>query len=408
MQRGSDQYYNKMRGEFKADDTLNIHGQINDNTPNGMDGRDWYNWAKQGSPKGRDGNPLPKDQVAELHRWIDDWANTWDAHHNSNGSIKEARPAVNPLATDDPTRIDYDKLQKDCQKAQHGLIRAEGDLRIANAIHDGAIDEIGKDKPGANAEIKAQNALLEPVETERKDAAKAKADSCKEMERAFSNAGFHIPPPETPETSACTERFAYDCIAARARYAYAANSILQTNSILQNRVLDADLVCEGDHNTVRDHLLKSPPEEQGKESFKHKKELFNKWLRAILALRECNKSSKPSPGSSPDRDVVDPPLPPVPTVTISHPQQGGNDSPDCIDAQNAVAHAQAEFDKAFLLLKDASIDHQSLQQILYLVDDAKNSVDDAKAEAQRICNTPTKTATVITTTTTTAAVAVGQ
>ena len=356
VQRSSDQYYNKMRGEFKADDTLNIYGQIKDNTPNGKDGKDWYKWAKQGSPEGRDGKPLPIDQVAALHKWIDDWENKWDAHHNSDGSIKEARPAVNPLATDDPTRIDYDKLQKLCQEAQHGLIRAEDDLRIANAIYAGAILEIGKDKPGANAEIQAQNALLEPVKKER-DAAKAKAEnSCKEMERAFSNAGYHIPPPETPETSACTQRFAYVCIAARARYAYAANSILQTNSILQNRVLDADLVCDGDHNTVRDHLLKSPPEEQGTETFKHKKELFNKWFRAILALHDCNKSSKPSPGvpvDSGDDNDIDPPLQGSGGGQHRDIATGDNQSAGCTAAQDALRDATAELQAAIYTFQGA-------------------------------------------------------
>jgi hypothetical protein len=74
---------------------------------------------------------------------------------------------------------------------------------------------------------------------------------------------------------------------------------------------------------------------------------------------------------------------------------GDNQSSECTVAQNAVADAQAEFDEAFLLLKDASTDHQRLQQILDLVKDAKESVDAAKAKAQRICNTPTKTTTVI-------------
>ncbi len=71
----------------------------------------------------------------------------------------------------------------------------------------------------------------------------------------------------------------------------------------------------------------------------------------------------PEPSSEPIAEMID----------------GGSQSPECIVAQNAVADAQANVPSAnFPELREAF----------------QSTLDDAKAKAHRICNTPTKTATL--------------
>jgi hypothetical protein len=82
---------------------------------------------------------------------------------------------------------------------------------------------------------------------------------------------------------------------------------------------------------------------------------------------------------------------------------GGNQSPDCIAAQNAVADAQAGLDAADALFLatlrqlyklNPDVDLRKFLLILATqLTPFQKKVDDAKAEAQKICNTPTKATT---------------
>jgi hypothetical protein len=357
--------------EIKHDDGTVIRVNLDDikgKERKGMDGNDWYEWAQ--NPSG-----LTPDQKKALEAWIADYEGKHPPPASANGSgiiVEASAPPPPPI-------VDYEKLRHDCEQARHNLIRAELDFRLLKANYTGAVDEGATD---ADPEIKTQKALLQAFQQKRDGALKEDAKNCGEMERVYHNANFTQPTLE--QVPDCTDA-AIACVKARAQYAYA------THSKFQKGDLDPVYVCKADLEDTTKHLRtlvntgSSPP--------KHQADLYKQWRQGYLHWLDCSKKdpSGQNTSSGGNQDVVDPSLPPVPTVTASHPQEGGNQSNDCIDAQNAVAHAQAEFDKAFSLLKDASIDHQDLQLILYSVDDAKDSVDAAKAEAQRICNAPTKT-----------------
>jgi hypothetical protein len=146
-------------------------------------------------------------------------------------------------------------------------------------------------------------------------------------------------------------------------------------------------------------------------------------------------SQPPRPGNNPNRTrrtqttsttptTSDPTSPPTVPDLPPRPEQNGGESPDCIAAQNAVKDAQAELEAAILFFKSGldysdpnSLDDSLISSLLGLnYSDPKQrlnqnqinslmrvflaamrpyrqKLNNAKAEAQRICNPSTRTTT---------------
>jgi hypothetical protein len=335
---------------------------------------------------------IDEDPVKWIHRVFGDpHFKTWLYRHlkETPGYLGDNnwRELVDTTVIVERPQIDLDKLEKDCRRNNDDLLRAQADFGMANAKLDGAKLAIG-DEPHANAETQKELHDLQKESQELQEKlteAKAKKEkSCKDMYDAFSRTTLTKP---TLETAPACQEAALACITKRARYAY----VFESNGhfIGDGFYHDPAELCERDHETVYNDLKHA--RDSGRPASDQKRHLFSEWHNAVVVYQKCKSANN---GTVVDQDV-DPP----PQVSGGGQHRniatGDNQSSECTVAQNAVPHAQAEFDKAFLLLKDASTDHQRLRQILDLVEDAKDSVDAAKAEAQRICNAPTKTATAM-------------